>query len=111
MQEAQALRRQVMVKDKEAAERATLVKQEKLQRHANRPPLRLIDVWCFPTISQKRKTPGTLECHYNGFRCAPGGGAVGPVRPDAATCQPSPTPCSTCRDRHTIPRPVAGGSC
>lgn len=71
MQEAQALRRQVMVKDKEAAERATLVKQEKLQRHANRSPLRLVDVWVFPTLSQKRKTPGTLECHYNGFRCAP----------------------------------------
>ena len=77
MQEAQALRRQVMVKDKEAAERATLVKQEKLQRHTNRSPLRLMDVWVFPTISQKRKTSGTLECHYNGFRCAPRARACG----------------------------------
>lgn len=85
MQEAQALRRQVMVKDKEAAERATLVKQEKLQRHANRAPLRLMDVWCFPTISQKRKTPGTLECHYNGFRCAPGCYA-GQMRPPDSPC-------------------------
>eukprot|EP00892_Ulva_mutabilis_P009240 jgi/Ulvmu1/6689/UM030_0020.1 len=74
VQEAQALRRQVMVKDKEAAERATLVKQEKLQRHANRSPLRLVDVWVFPTISSKRKTPGTLECHYNGFRYSMPGG-------------------------------------
>jgi FACT complex subunit (SPT16/CDC68) len=69
VQEAQALRRQVMVKDREAAERATLVKQEKLQRFSNRQPYRLQDVWIHPPISSKRKLPGNLDAHYNGFRC------------------------------------------
>lgn len=71
VQEATALRRQVLMKDKEAAERATLVKQEKLQRFTNRQPQRLNDLWVFPAISSRRKLSGTLEAHYNGFRCAP----------------------------------------
>lgn len=70
MQEATALRRQVLTKDKEAAERATLVRQEKLQRFTNRQPQRLNDLWVFPAISSRRKLSGTLEAHYNGFRCA-----------------------------------------
>jgi nucleosome binding factor SPN SPT16 subunit len=68
VQEAQALRRTVMTKDKEAAERATLVKQEKLQRFTNRQPQRLNDLWVVPSISTRRKISGTLEAHYNGFR-------------------------------------------
>ena len=70
LQEAQALRRQVAVRDKEAAERATLVTQEKLQRYSNRQPHRLQDVWIQPPLSAKRKVPGNLDAHYNGFRCA-----------------------------------------
>lgn len=69
LQEAQALRRQVAIKDKEAAERATLVTQDKLQRYTNRQPHRLQDVWIQPAISSKRKVPGNLDAHYNGFRC------------------------------------------
>lgn len=70
LQEAQALRRQVALKDKEAAERATLVTQDKLQRYTNRQPHRLQDVWMQPAISAKRKVPGNLDAHFNGFRCA-----------------------------------------
>ena len=70
VQEAQALRRQVMMKDKEVAERATLVKQEKLQRYQNKAPMRLNDCWVFPPLSARRKLSGTLEAHFNGFRSA-----------------------------------------
>ena len=59
------------MRDKEAAERATLVTQEKLQRYSNRQPHRLQDVWIQPALSAKRKVPGNLDAHYNGFRCAP----------------------------------------
>jgi nucleosome binding factor SPN SPT16 subunit len=68
VQEAQALRRQVLAKDKQDAERATLVKQEKLQRFTNKAPQRLHDVWVYPSMSARKKASGTLEAHYNGFR-------------------------------------------
>lgn len=71
VQEAQALRRQVQQADKETADRATLVKQEKLQRFTNKAPIRLSDVWSAPSlIGGRKKSTGTLECHANGFRFA-----------------------------------------
>jgi FACT complex subunit (SPT16/CDC68) len=70
VQEAQALRRAVQAKDKQDAERATLVKQEKLQRFSNKAPLRLHDIWVYPPMAARKKVSGQLEAHYNGFRCA-----------------------------------------
>ncbi|GLT60139.1 hypothetical protein SLA2020_329200 [Shorea laevis] len=64
------LRRQVMARESERAERATLVTQEKLQLAGNRfKPLRLTDLWIRPVfVGRGRKIPGALEAHFNGFR-------------------------------------------
>ncbi|KAJ4721704.1 FACT complex subunit SPT16 [Melia azedarach] len=64
------LRRQVMARESERAERATLVTQEKLQLAGNRfKPIRLHDLWIRPVFGGRgRKIPGTLEAHVNGFR-------------------------------------------
>jgi hypothetical protein len=72
------LRSAVMQRDKERAERATLVQQEKLQR--GKRVYRLPDLWVRPSFGGKgRKQPGALEAHANGFRWAAGGtaGAAG----------------------------------
>lgn len=58
----------MLARDREEAERATLVKQEKLVRMAGRTPFRLPDVWVAPAIGQGKKTSGVLEAHQNGFR-------------------------------------------
>ena len=98
VQEIKALRSAVLQRDKERAERATLVQQEKLVRGKVRPgfvqrdsrvqsgepaaePSRhrvpcvqgrvyaLPDVWIRPAFGGKgRKVTGTLEAHSNGFR-------------------------------------------
>ncbi|XP_057963101.1 FACT complex subunit SPT16-like [Malania oleifera] len=64
------LRRNVMARESERAERATLVTQEKLQlAGAKFKPLRLPDLWIRPAFGGRgRKLPGTLEAHINGFR-------------------------------------------
>lgn len=64
------LRRQVMARESERAERATLVTQEKLQLAGNRfKPIRLHDLWIRPIFGGRgRKITGTLEAHVNGFR-------------------------------------------
>ncbi|KAK2661385.1 hypothetical protein Ddye_007918 [Dipteronia dyeriana] len=64
------LRRQVMARESERAERATLVTQEKLQLAGNRfKPIKLHDLWIRPVFGGRgRKIPGTLEAHVNGFR-------------------------------------------
>ena len=64
------LRRHVMARESERAERATLVTQEKLQLAGNRfKPIRLTDLWIRPVFGGRgRKIPGTLEAHVNGFR-------------------------------------------
>lgn len=66
------LRRQVMARESERAERATLVTQEKLQLAGNRfKPIKLHDLWIRPVFGGRgRKIPGTLEAHLNGFRFA-----------------------------------------
>ncbi|KAJ4717345.1 FACT complex subunit SPT16 [Melia azedarach] len=66
------LRRQVMARESERAERATLITQEKLQLAGNRfKPIRLHDLWIRPVFGGRgRKLPGTLEAHVNGFRYA-----------------------------------------
>jgi nucleosome binding factor SPN SPT16 subunit len=75
--EIKALRASVAARDKERAERATLVAQEKLVKAAGRPPS-LPDVWVRPAQGGKgRRVPGQLEAHANGFRFAsPRGEAV-----------------------------------
>jgi nucleosome binding factor SPN SPT16 subunit len=64
------LRRHVMARESERAERATLVMQEKLQLAGNRfKPIRLTDLWIRPVFGGRgRKLPGSLEAHVNGFR-------------------------------------------
>ncbi|KAJ8755334.1 hypothetical protein K2173_019132 [Erythroxylum novogranatense] len=64
------LRRHVVARESERAERATLVTQEKLQIAGNRfKPIRLTDLWIRPVFGGRgRKLPGTLEAHVNGFR-------------------------------------------
>lgn len=66
------LRRQVVARESERAERATLVTQEKLQLAGNRfKPIRLPELWIRPPFAGRgRKLPGTLEAHMNGFRYA-----------------------------------------
>ncbi|KAI4364642.1 hypothetical protein MLD38_020704 [Melastoma candidum] len=66
------LRRQVVARESEKAERATLVTQEKLQLAGNRfKPIRLSDLWIRPVFGGRgRKIPGALEAHLNGFRYA-----------------------------------------
>ncbi|KAE9591305.1 putative peptidase M24, FACT complex subunit Spt16p/Cdc68p, creatinase/Aminopeptidase P/Spt16 [Lupinus albus] len=70
VQSIKALRRQVVARESERAERATLVTQEKLQLANNRfKPIRLPDLWIRPPFGGRgRKIPGTLEAHVNGFR-------------------------------------------
>lgn len=64
------LRRNVMARESERAERATLVTQEKLVLAGNKfKPVRLSDLWIRPSFGGRaRKLPGTLEAHVNGFR-------------------------------------------
>uniref|UniRef100_A0A7N0U852 FACT complex subunit n=1 Tax=Kalanchoe fedtschenkoi TaxID=63787 RepID=A0A7N0U852_KALFE len=64
------LRRQVMARESEKAERATLVSQEKLIIAGNKfKPIRLSDLWIRPVFGGRgRKLTGTLEAHTNGFR-------------------------------------------
>ncbi|AES74653.1 putative peptidase M24, FACT complex subunit Spt16p/Cdc68p, creatinase/Aminopeptidase P/Spt16 [Medicago truncatula] len=63
-------RQQVVARESERAERATLVTQEKLQLANNIfKPIRLHDLWIRPALGGRgRKIPGTLETHVNGFR-------------------------------------------
>ncbi|XVF05897.1 hypothetical protein REPUB_Repub06bG0001500 [Reevesia pubescens] len=70
VQQIKTLRRHVMARESEKAERATLVTQEKLQLAGNRfKPIRLFDLWIRPVFGGRgRKIPGTLEAHVNGFR-------------------------------------------
>ncbi|KAF7840699.1 FACT complex subunit SPT16-like [Senna tora] len=70
VQSIKTLRRQVVARESERAERATLVTQEKLQLANNRfKPIRLSDLWIRPVFGGRgRKIPGTLEAHVNGFR-------------------------------------------
>lgn len=70
VQQIKTLRRHVMARESERAERATLVTQEKLQLAGNRfKPIRLTDLWIRPVFGGRgRKIPGTLEAHVNGFR-------------------------------------------
>lgn len=68
VQEIKTLRSSVQQRDKEKAERATLVQQEKLVRAKGRV-FTLPDVWARPALGGKgRKVTGTLEAHINGFR-------------------------------------------
>ncbi|XP_052192943.1 FACT complex subunit SPT16-like [Diospyros lotus] len=64
------LRRNVVARESERAERATLVTQEKLVLAGNKfKPVRLSDLWIRPTFGGRaRKLYGTLEAHANGFR-------------------------------------------
>ncbi|KAL8545355.1 hypothetical protein ACS0TY_005507 [Phlomoides rotata] len=64
------LRRNVMARESERAERATLVTQEKLVLAGNKfKPIRLHDLWIRPTFGGRaRKLGGSLEAHMNGFR-------------------------------------------
>ncbi|KAL2477705.1 FACT complex subunit SPT16 [Forsythia ovata] len=64
------LRRNVMARESERAERATLVTQEKLVLAGNKfKPIKLYDLWIRPAFGGRaRKLPGTLEAHVNGFR-------------------------------------------
>uniref|UniRef100_A0A1J3DK92 FACT complex subunit n=1 Tax=Noccaea caerulescens TaxID=107243 RepID=A0A1J3DK92_NOCCA len=69
VQAIKTLRRQVNARESERAERATLVTQEKLQLAGNKfKPLRLSELWIRPTFSGRKRIPGTLEAHANGFR-------------------------------------------
>ncbi|CAH9078968.1 unnamed protein product [Cuscuta europaea] len=69
-QQIKTLRRNVMARESERAERATLVTQEKLVVAGNKfKPVRLPDLWIRPSFGGRaRKLPGTLEAHMNGFR-------------------------------------------
>ena len=66
--EIKTLRTAAKQRANEAAERATLVRQDKLQLAKGRVH-RLADVWVRPAFGGRgRKLSGTLECHANGFR-------------------------------------------
>ncbi|CAK9181182.1 unnamed protein product [Ilex paraguariensis] len=64
------LRRNVVARESERAERATLVTQEKLILAGNKfKPVRLPDLWIRPSFGGRaRKLSGTLEAHVNGLR-------------------------------------------
>ncbi|XP_052205741.1 FACT complex subunit SPT16-like [Diospyros lotus] len=64
------LRRNVVARESERAERATLVTQEKLVLAGNKfRPIRLLDLWIRPPFGGRgRKLSGALEAHTNGFR-------------------------------------------
>ncbi|CAN8308167.1 unnamed protein product [Cochlearia groenlandica] len=69
VQAIKTLRRQVMARESEKTERASLVTQEKLQLAGNKfKPLRLFELWIRPAFSGRKRVPGTLEAHANGFR-------------------------------------------
>ncbi|KAK9074443.1 hypothetical protein SSX86_007041 [Deinandra increscens subsp. villosa] len=70
VQQIKTLRRNVVSRESERAERASLVTQEKLVLAGNKfKPIRLADLWIRPTFPGRgRKLPGTLEAHDNGFR-------------------------------------------
>ncbi|KAL1535006.1 FACT complex subunit spt16 [Salvia divinorum] len=70
VQQIKTLRRGVMARESERAERATLVTQEKLELAGNKfKPIRLHDLWIRPNFGGRaRKLSGTLEAHANGFR-------------------------------------------
>ncbi|KAM0043632.1 putative peptidase M24, FACT complex subunit Spt16 domain, FACT complex subunit Spt16 lobe [Helianthus debilis subsp. tardiflorus] len=70
VQQIKTLRRNVVSRESERAERASLVTQEKLVLAGNKfKPIRLTDLWIRPTFpGHGRKLPGTLEAHDNGFR-------------------------------------------
>lgn len=70
VQRIKTLRRTVMARESERAERATLVTQDKLQLAGNKfKPIRLPELWIRPAFAGRgRKMPGTLEAHANGFR-------------------------------------------
>ncbi|XP_057979324.1 FACT complex subunit SPT16-like [Malania oleifera] len=70
VQQIKSLRRNVMARESERAERATLVTQEKLQLAGTKfKPLKLFDLWIRPVFGGRgRKLPGALEAHLNGFR-------------------------------------------
>ncbi|KAL6964608.1 FACT complex subunit spt16, partial [Sarracenia purpurea var. burkii] len=64
------LRKNVVARESERAERATLVTQEKLVIAGNKfKPIRLTDLWIRPSFGGRaRKLSGTLEAHTNGLR-------------------------------------------
>lgn len=63
VQEAKALQRTIRSRDKERAERATLVAQERMVT-LRAPKARLPDVWVRPALGGRgRKVPGVLEVH------------------------------------------------
>ncbi|KAF5837808.1 FACT complex subunit-domain-containing protein [Dunaliella salina] len=67
VQDIKMMRSAVVLRDKERAERATLVAQEKLIQ--GKRVYKVPDVWIRPAPGGKgRKIPGTLEAHANGFR-------------------------------------------
>ncbi|KAK9807391.1 hypothetical protein WJX73_010932 [Symbiochloris irregularis] len=67
VQEIKGLRSQVNAREKERAERATLVQQEALNTRGRF--LTLPDVWIRPNFGGKgRKMTGQLSAHQNGFR-------------------------------------------
>ncbi|KAK6159772.1 hypothetical protein DH2020_003153 [Rehmannia glutinosa] len=70
VQQIKALRRNVMARESERAERATLVTQERLVLAGNKfKPIKLHDLWIRPIFGGRaRKLTGTLEAHVNGFR-------------------------------------------
>ena len=77
--EIKSLRAAVAAREKERAERATLVAQEKLVRASGGRPYTLPDVWVRPQPAggKGRRVPGALEAHANGFRYqSPRGEAV-----------------------------------
>ena len=68
VRDIKTLRSVVLSRDKEKAERATLVKQEKLVVGKQRVVV-LKDVWMRPAfVGKGRKMAGQLEAHTNGFR-------------------------------------------
>ena len=68
VRDIKTLRSLILQRDKEKAERATLVKQEKLILAKNRIHV-LKEVWMRPAFAGKgRKMPGNLTAHVNGFR-------------------------------------------
>ncbi|CAF1745882.1 unnamed protein product [Brassica oleracea var. botrytis] len=69
VQAIKTLRRQVNARESERIERGTLVNQEKLQLAGNKfRPLRLSGLWIRPQFSGRKRVPGALEAHANGFR-------------------------------------------
>lgn len=68
VQEIKVLRSNVSQREREQAERATLVQQERLVKSKGRM-YTLPDVWIRPNFGGKgRKVTGQLEAHSNGFR-------------------------------------------